>query len=149
MDLAERFGVVRADVSPTGAEPEGLMRAIADRLRYRGPLLAADDLARLAGESGRDRDLALAWHDRVRRFADDRPLPDGFGRGPMRWQLDALAWSFHQDDDPLARGRSAAEVPHALGESLALDVPVRATPLSARYPALSSYASFLGRLPRR
>jgi Raf kinase inhibitor-like YbhB/YbcL family protein len=36
----------------------------------------------------------------VRRFTDDRALPKGFARGPLRWQLDTLAWSFHLDDDP-------------------------------------------------
>jgi hypothetical protein len=147
-DLAERFGVVEARATPGEADPVALMIAMADRLRYRGPFLSADELSRLGSEAGRDRDLALRWHERVRRFADDRPLPEGFARGNLRWQLDTLSWSFHLDD-PSARRRSAAEVPHAIGEALATDVPLRATPLSARYPALASYAAFLGRLPSR
>jgi hypothetical protein len=148
-NLAERFGVAEARATAGEADPVALMIALADRLRYRGPLLTADELSRLGAEPGRDRDLALRWHERVRRFADDRPLPVGFARGPLRWQLDTLSWSFHLDGDPAARRRSAAEVPHAIGEALATDVPLRATPLSGRYPALASYAAFLGRLPRR
>ncbi|HMB05603.1 MAG TPA: hypothetical protein VKP69_17945 [Isosphaeraceae bacterium] len=143
LDLADRFEVA------TEPDPAAVMTALARRLRYRGPFLTADERARLAGEPGRDRDLALAWDARVRRFADDRALPGDFARGPLRWQLDTLAWSFHLDDDPDAPRRSPAEVPHALAEMLAIDDPVRPTPLAARYPALTAYAAFLARLPRR
>jgi hypothetical protein len=144
IDLAARFEV-------TGAtDPVAVMTALAHRLRYRGPFLTVQERARLAAESesGRERDRALAWDAQVRRFADDRPLPADFARGPLRWQLDTLAWSYHLDDPDAAR-RSPAEVPHALAEALAVDLPVRPTPLAARYPALSAYASFLARLPRR
>ena len=76
-------------------------------------------------------------------------MPGDFARGPLRWQLATLCWSFHLDDDPTAPRRSPAEIPHALADALAVDLPVRATPLSARYPALAGYVEFLGRLPRR
>ena len=72
-------------------------------------------------------------------------LPDG----PLRWQLDTLAWSFHLDDEPAARRRSPAEIPHALADALAVDVSLRETPLVASHPALAAYREFLGRLPRR
>jgi hypothetical protein len=146
--LAERFGV---PVGPASDDPAALMIVLADRLRYRGPTLTPAELASLSAAPGREGSLALRWHDRVRRFADDRRLPDDFALGPLRWQLDTLAWSFHLDgdDDPESGRRSSAEVPHALGEALAVDIPVRPTGLSARYPALSAYRDFLGPLPRR
>jgi hypothetical protein len=153
VDLAERFGVIRAGTSPPETDPTALMILLDDRLRYRGPLLSADELAQLGGKHGdsrdRDRARAIQWHDRVRRFVPDRPLPDGFARGPMRWQLDTLAWSFHLDDDSASRGRSPAEIPQALGESLDLDLPLQMTPLVKDHPALASYVEFLSRLPRR
>jgi hypothetical protein len=142
LDLADRFEVA------TEPDPVAVMTALARRLRYRGPFLTVEERARLARESGRDRDLALAWDAQVRRFADDRTLPGDFARGPLRWQLETLAWSFHLDDPDAAR-RSSAEVPHALSEALAVDVSVQPMPLAARYPALTAYAAFLGRLPRR
>src|SRR4029077_842514 len=98
----------------------------------------------------RDRESAhaLRWHARTRRFATDRPLPDDLAQGPLRWQLDTLAWSFHLDD-PTDRRRSTAEIPHALAEELAVDLPLFPSALSARHPALAAYRDFLGRLPRR
>ena len=152
-DMAERFGVISADAAARDADPTALMVLLARKLRYRGPFLSADERARL--EDGRgpgsdhERSLALRWHAHIRRFADDRPLPADFARGPLRWQLATLCWSFHLDDDPTAPRRSPAEIPHALADALAVDLPVRATPLSARYPALAGYVEFLGRLPRR
>ena len=129
------------------------MVLLARTLRYRGPFLSADERAELEDERGpgsdHERSLALRWHAHIRQFADDRPLPGDFARGPLRWQLATLCWSFHLDDDPTAPRRSPAEIPHALADALAVDLPVRATPLSARYPALAGYVEFLGRLPRR
>jgi hypothetical protein len=97
--------------------------------------------------------MALSWHALTRRFAGDRPLPDDYLDGPTRWQLATLAWSFHVDHDPgvaqaLSRGLPA-EVVHALAQALAVDVPLPATSLADRYPALAEYRTFLGRLPRR
>ena len=153
VDMAERFGVLTPEAAARGPVPADVMILLARGLRYRGPLLSADERAGLErgrdGASGHDRDLALRWDALVRRFTDDRALPKGFARGPLRWQLDTLAWSFHLDDDPDAPRRSPAEVPHALAEALAVDVPLRATPLAARHPALVAYLEFLGRLPRR
>jgi hypothetical protein len=125
------------------------MVRLAERLRYRGSFLSAADLARLRAEDHPDRDRALAWDDHVHRFAPDRPLPSDFARGPIRWQLDTLAWSFHLDDDPDASRRSAAEVVHRLADALAFDGSTRPTPLAARYPALADYGRWLDRLPRR
>jgi hypothetical protein len=126
------------------------MVLLAERLRYRGPRLSEAELARLATLPDRDGTLALRWHDRIGRFADDRPLPGDFARGPLRWQLDTLAWSFHLDGSrDRGRGRDPSEIPHMLGASLAVDVPLPSLALSARHPALTAYRRFLGRLPRR
>jgi hypothetical protein len=145
VDLADRFGIEPAG---RGAEavPVALMARLADRLRYRGPLLSADERARLAGESSPDTTRALAWDRQVRRFVADRPLPADFARGPLRWQLATLAWSFHLDSDPR---RPAAEAPYDLADALSVDGPVSPSSLAGRYPALADYARFLGRLPRR
>ena len=149
VELAERFGIIPVEADGAGIDPSQVMVMIADRLRYRGRVLSPDELARLARDPSLDRALALRWHDHMRRFLADRPLPPHFAAGPLRWQLDTLAWSFHLDDDRGAPRRSSAEVPHALAEALAVDLPVRPTPLATRYPALADYAAFLGRLPRR
>jgi hypothetical protein len=153
VDLAEKFGMLEAGATTREPDPTDLMVRLARQLRYRGPCLSDGELADLAGDRGpgssRDRAMALEWHAQVRRFADDRPLPPGFARGPLRWQLDTLAWSFHLDDPTTAPVRSPAEVPHALADALAIDAPLRPNSLTVSYPALAAYAEFLGRLPRR
>ena len=78
-------------------DPSELMARISDRLRYRGATLSEADRARLAAEPDPDRDRALAWHDRIKAFADDRPLPGDFDRLPLRRQLAEFARSFHLD----------------------------------------------------
>jgi hypothetical protein len=85
-------------------------------------------------------------HAQVLSFAAGRPLPSDFKRGPLRWQLDTLAWSFYHQAD---RRQSPAEVPLALANALAVEGTVRPSRLAARYPALGSYAQFLAHLPRR
>ena len=150
--LAERFGVSAAEAGSGQDDPAALMVLLAGRLRYRGPLLSAAERASLAAAPRSDRDsaLALRWHAQMRRFAADRPLPGDFARGPLRWQLDTFAWSFHLDpNDPSGGRRSSAEVVHALGEALANDLPLAPCRLSERHPALAAYRDFLGRLPRR
>ncbi len=151
MVLAERFGV--KGVAEASSDPGLLMERIARELRYRGPFLSEADRDELSRDPSRDAPLALRWDALVRQFADDRPLPDGFRRGPLGWQLGVFAWSFHRETDPAldpaSPGRSPAEVAQALAESLTVDVPLRPTPLSSRYPALSSYLAFLAKLPRR
>ncbi|WP_435008948.1 hypothetical protein P12x_000199 [Tundrisphaera lichenicola] len=139
--LADRFEAF--EIGRWG-DPSELMARISDRLRYRGPSLSTAELARLAGESDPDRDRALAWHERLKQYAPDRPLPDDFDRLPLPSQLAEFARSFHLD--PPARPR---EIPSAVAVALSREGPVRPTPLAARYPALSDYARFLGRLPRR
>ena len=142
IDLADRSGVA---VGGLGDDPAALMARLADRLRYRGPFLSAADRARLDSEPEADRLRALAWDAHLRRFLPDRPLPRDFPSGPLRWQLDVLAWSFHL---PPSRGPTS-EAADALADALAVDGPTRPGPLAARYPALAEYARFLGRLPRR
>ncbi|WP_406698757.1 hypothetical protein V5E97_07710 [Singulisphaera sp. Ch08] len=150
--LAEQFGIKVAG-DPASQDPAALMTTLADRLRYRGPWLSSAELAELQDESApgssRDRGLALEWHMQTRRFAPDRALPAGFQNGPLRWQLDTLAWSFHLDDESTALRRSPAEIPHALAHALAVDFSLRETPLVANHPALADYRKFLSRIPRR
>ncbi len=140
-DLADQFEAF--EIGRWG-DPAELMARISDRLHYRGPTLSAADLARLAADPDPDRDRALAWHDRIRAFADDCPLPGDFPRIPLRRQLAEFARSFHLT--PPAR---VEVIPAAMAAALAREGPIRPTPLAARYPALSDYARFLGRLPRR
>ncbi len=141
-DLAGRFeGLDLGDP----ADAPGWMLRLSATLRYRGAVLSPADLARLRAESDPDRDRALAWHGRIGAFGDDRPLPADFAARPLAEQLRALAGSFGVDrPDRLGDG---AIVP-ALAAALCRDGPVRPTPLAARYPPLSEYARFLGRLPR-
>lgn len=154
--LAEQFGLEIPE-APDDQTPATLITTLATRLRYRGPWLTPTELVELEDEANpepsRDRSLALAWHTQIRRFAPDRALPANFPNGPLRWQLDTLAWSFHLDEvllnPSLVGQRSLAEIPHALAQALALDISLRETPLVARHPALASYRAFLGRLPRR
>ncbi|MDR3632745.1 MAG: hypothetical protein P4L84_02855 [Isosphaeraceae bacterium] len=145
-DATDRFGLAVADRQ---ADPVALMALWAREVRYRGPLLMPEERATLGQMPGHDGALALHWDAHVRRFLDDRPLPDGFARGPLRWQLDCLAWSFHLDAGVPSAQRTAPEVVHGLADALAMDVPVHASSLTGRYPALASYAAFLRRLPTR
>jgi hypothetical protein len=150
--LAERFGVSTAGAGPGQDDPSVLMVLLAEHLRYRGPLLSAAERASLVAAPRGDREsaLALRWHARMHRFAPDRPLPGDFSRGPLRWQLATLAWSFHLDSNDLSEGRrSPSEAVHALSEALANDLPLAPCRLSERHQALAAYRDFLGRLPRR
>jgi len=140
-DLAERFSGFELGEAD---DPSAWMLRFSDRLRYRGSTLSPADLAGLRLEADPDRGRALAWHEQIRRFADDRPLPGDFARRPLGPQLEALAWSFHLDPSALAD----EAIPAALAAALSRDAPVRPTPLAARYPPLREYARFLGRLPR-
>jgi len=134
-DLADRCGVAAGDVE---GDPAALMARLADRLRYRGPLLAPGDVAEVPEA---DRRRIAAWDAHVRRFLPDRPLPEGFATRPLRRQLDTLAWSFHLDPP---RG-PVAEVPDLLADALAVEGPIH----PPADPTQAAYARFLGRLPRR
>ncbi len=139
-DLADRFeGFDVGDPS----DPSGFLARFSDRLRYRGPILSPEEVARLSAESDPDRDRALAWHRRIGAFADDRALPADFADAPLSRQLVEVARSLGVEP-PSGPGA----ILDALVGSLCRDGPVRPTPLAARYPALSDYARFLGRLPR-
>jgi hypothetical protein len=140
LDLAERFEGFEA-AGPD--HPSELMARFSERVRYRGPTLSDGELARLKAEFDPDRDRALAWHERIKVYLDDHPLPGDFGRLPLPRQLDRLARSYHLE--PPAEVEST---PGFLAEALSRSGPIRPTPLAARYPALSDYARFLGRLPR-
>jgi hypothetical protein len=151
--LAGRFGAVLGGPGDEGTDPSAQMERLARGLRYRGPYLSDAERDRLAADPGHDAALALRWDARVRRFADDRPLPDNFRRRPLRDQVAALVWSFRSEgslgDEPGGPRRSASEVVLSLGEALSVDLPLPPNPLAARHPALAAYRAFLARLPRR
>ena len=114
------FEVSVAEAGVEQDDPAAIMALLSGRLRYHGPLLSTAERASLAAASRSDREsaLALRWHARIRRFAADRPLPGDFVRGPLGWQLDTFAWSFHLDPNDSSGGRrSSSEVVHALGEA--------------------------------
>ena len=140
-ELAERFEAF--DVG-SSADPSAFLARLAGRVRYRGPTLSAAEVAGLSAESDPDRDRALAWHGRIKAFDPGRALPGDFDRASLPRQVAEVARSFGVE--PSADPGATVD---ALAESLARDGPVRPTPLAARYPALSDYARFLGRLPRR
>lgn len=112
--------------------------------RYKGPLLSNPEIAAIAKSSSEGRSRALAWDRHIRLFLDNRPLPADFASGPLRWQIDTLAWSFHVDPDPHLTTLEAID---AIADALKLDEPIRPNPLASKYPALAEYAKFLGRLP--
>ena len=126
-------------------EATALMRDL-HTWRYHGPLLTLRNLEEIAKSMDEGRSRALAWDRRIRGFAADRPLPRGFGTGPLRWQIDTLAWSFHQEPDPILTPSEAVD---ALADALKLDEPIRPNPLAAKYGTLRAYAKFLGSLPLR
>lgn len=146
IDFAERFGVASEAGFDLQTDPADVIDLLADRLRYRGTLLSDTERAALGAIADSEATRALTWDRHVRHFVPDRPLPPDFAQGPLRWQLDTLAWSFHTPPDP---GVSPAEAPHALGDALAFDGPLRPNPFTERFPALAEYERFLARLPRR
>ncbi len=146
VEFAERFGVIEPGAASAHDDPASLMLRIAERLRYQGPFLSDADRARLASETGPGLARALDWDAQIQRFAADRPLPSHFARGPLRWQLDTLTWSFHLDPDARL---APAEIPLVLANALAVDGPIRPNPLADRYPILNDYARFLASLPAR
>lgn len=145
-ELADRFGLNDVEDVNEITNPSILMKRFSDRTRYRGPVLSTADKARLSGEDAAGSKRALSWDARICRFLNDRPLPVDFESGPVRWQLDTLAWSFRVSP---SRRLTDVEVVGLIGDSLAVDEPIDPIPLSARYPALSDYERFLARLPRR
>jgi hypothetical protein len=146
VEMAERFGAVDPGELADVADPVGVMTRISERIRYRGPVLSPEGLDALRSGTAPGRARALAWDAHVRLFVPDRPLPSGFSRGPLRWQLDTLAWSFHMEPDP---GLATVEVPHALAHALAFEGSESANPLEARFPVLGDYRRFLAGLPAR
>ena len=93
IDLAAQFEV-------TGAtDPVAVMTVLAIRVRYRGPLLTAQERANLEAESGRGSATGrCAWDARVRRFADDRPLPADFAQGRSAGSSTRSPGRIHLDD---------------------------------------------------
>ena len=150
--LAERFGVSPVEAGAGQDDPAALMVLLAGRLRYHGPLLSAAERVSLAVAERSDRDAALAlrWHAQMRRFAADRPLPGDFARGPLGWQLDTFAWSFHLDPNDLSGGRrSSAGGRACTGRGPGQRSSAGPVPPEQRLPALAAYRDFLGRLPQR
>ncbi|WP_165230684.1 hypothetical protein [Aquisphaera insulae] len=166
--LADRLGSDVAEPPPADAAES--IRRLAERLRYRGPLLGDEDLARLetlaAAEGppprgGRgplptatsDAANALRWHDLVIRFRGDRRLPAGINQEPPRRQLALLAWIFHLEDDPgiseAVRHGTPEEIVHALADALLVDLPLPRTSLATSFAPLDEYRNFLGSLPRK
>jgi hypothetical protein len=143
IDLASRCGLDEAGFDPN-TDPADVMLRLSERLRYRGPLLSADQRTLLRSE-GPEGSRALAWDDRIRNFLPDRPLPGDFARGPLRWQLDTFAWSFHAPLDPRLATR---EIPDALAEVLLPQSPLRPGRLAIQYPPLADYAHFLDPVSR-
>ncbi len=147
---SDRFGLEAP--SPVGYRGRrsvgGMIGNINGGLKYRGPLLTDAERDRLAAEP--DGDRLLEWDAHIRHFLPDRPLPLAmYQDGPLRWQLDTLAWAFHIEPDPRL---TLTEIPYALSDALSLPRPVHtwdAEPYAARYPAAAPYAEFLARLPRR
>ncbi len=136
--LADRF-----DLAPSN-DPGIVLARLSEQFHYRGRILDPTEIARIADDPDPDRDQALAWHDRITRtFLDDHPLPGDFARLPLDRQLALVARSFHLDPLP-----ETAEIPDRLIQALGRSGPIRPTPLAGRYPALSEYARFLGKLPR-
>ena len=138
--LADRFEGF--EVGPSG-DPARLLARIAEVLHYRGRILSRDELDQIARDPEPDKVRALAWHEQIQQFLDDRPLPGDYASTSLAEQLLAVARSFHLDPS-----LKAESVPDALIAALSRPSSIRPTPLAARFPALSDYARFLGRLPR-
>jgi hypothetical protein len=171
-DMADRFfvkpeGPFEAEPSNqgklrSGQEPDlgALMARLSSQLRYRRENLSPREIKELrevaetsTNGAAYDAALALRWHALIRRFTEDRRLPDDFALGPTRWQLATLTWSYHLDQEPevvqaLSRG-SVVDVVHALTDSLMVNVPLPETSLVSRFPALEDYRRFLATLPRK
>lgn len=139
--LAERFDI------PGAGGPAEVIRRFVATVRYRGPVLTDAERTRLGREtSDPDAARALAWDGQISRFQVGSDLPADLDRLGLDAQMRALAAAYGLR---IEAGRSAADVPADLLAALTRDRPVVPTPLAARYPALSDYARFLGRLPRR
>ena len=138
--LADRFEGF--EVGPP-SDPARLLARIAEALHYRGRILSRAELDQIARDPEPDKVRALAWHEQIQGFVDDQPLPGDFASTPLAGQLLAIARSFHLDPS-----LKAESVPDALIAALSRPGSIRPTPLAARFPALSDYARFLGKLPR-
>ena len=120
-------------------------------VRYTGPLLNSAELAAIGGETSSGRSRAIAWDSMIHRFVADRWPPEptsqrAINDGPLRWQIDTLAWSFHLELDSKL---TTAEVVDAISDVLKLDEPIQSNPLEEKYHSLGEYAKFLRRLPVR
>ncbi len=131
----------------TSEDPADWMEHLARDLRYRGRLLSAAELSRIANDPEA---AALRRADAlIRRFAPDRPLPVDFRKRSLASQVETFAWSFHGEESHAAVRAgprpSPSEVVQALGQRLAVAGSIRLPLL----PALADYRAFLVRLPRR
>lgn len=154
-DFARAAGAIKDVGGEIDArDPDALMTAIADRLRYRGPFLTEAEFDRLdRAARAKNRPTLPArlrdWDRRLRRFVDDRPLPADFRRddASTRWRLAVFAWSFHLDPR-LAESEPREAVASILAE-LARPDPIGVLPesLKREFPALRDQERFLDRLP--
>jgi hypothetical protein len=140
LSLADGFGLADRLGPADRLEPGPVMATLAVHLRYRGPLLSASDLAELADRPGGANVREI--DQQIRQFLPDRSLPPDFLSGPLRWQLDTFAWSFHLPRDPRL---APSEIPHALADALARDTSRLSPSLTGRKPALANYERFLTR----
>ena len=153
--LLDRFEVLEDHRLPQSSQsdPRALMDHLAAKLRYNGPFLSESDRHSLQNDPRHEAELALCWEEHIRKFAADRPLPADFRSKRLGAQVALLVWSFHLDrnrpDSDNPRRLSPAETVQALAEELTVDMALRPTPVVEQYPALGSYLTFLGRLPRR
>ena len=130
-------------VDPSTTDPTRLLIQIHDNLAYQGKILTDPDLAILRQIPSPDKTRALAWHDQIGRFLPDPTWPVDFATLPYPRQLAALGRSLQLDS-----ATRPEEVPNALIAVLSRPGLIQPTPLAARFPALSDYARFLGKLPR-
>ena len=138
--LADRLEAF--EIGPPGA-PAALMARISKQVRYRGPTLSG----RRAGPARRRERPRPRPGPRLARAAQDlRRRPPAARR--LRPAPAASATRPAREVVPPPTPTPGRGCLGRLADALARDGPVRPTPLAARYPALSDYARFLGRLPR-
>ena len=139
--LAARLTAFAIDPATTG--PARLVARINENLHYHGRTLTDAEVATLAADPDPDKERALDWHDRIKRFLPDPDWPADVNALPLPGQLAALGRSFRLDPTTPPEA-----VPAALIAALSRPGVIRPTPLAARFPTLSDYARFLGKLPR-
>jgi hypothetical protein len=158
IDFAERYRVIGMS-SPSPTDPSLLMAKISEKLRYRGLVLAPQDLRYLRAQAARlrtaplsesglaaDYDRALDMHAHILHFLPDQPLPADFASRKLGSQLLTFAWSFHVFHDSR---RKVREIPDELSTALEAPSDLKTGEISAQFPAVRQYEVFLKQLPMR